>query len=956
MSARRQQEAARSAQEAERLRRQTARQHPVLQSYAAETQRLAEQRTQPNAIPQRINRASQQVSEANSAFSDLRQRYIAVKQRIDASGLDRATGLMLRREFESLPNLSVLERRAAAVSRELEDIEYLLFERRDDRRGSDDINTVREQLLAEIGEAGNREDLEAAATELAIARRDVLAELENDADRYQDVLVDLDRESQQLFEATSDYESFIRERILWVRSIPADQVDVIADLGATWGWLLSTDDWKASWENARSDTVKRFPSVLFSAAVIVLLFAGAQVSVRRIGDAAEQVKRYRTDRFSHTLRVVLFTAIAASPVAVLLWWMGWVFARPISQEPVAVAVGTGLQDASYLLFALSLVRQAVRPRGLLDAHFRWSATVTSTVRGHLRWFIPVVIPAVGLIATVSVFGDERSAASLGRIGFTVIMLAGVVLLHMLLRPKGPIAREWLEDHEGGWLDRLKYILYVLILLVPIDLVVLSWMGFYYTAIQLEQRLQATVLLAFALVLANGLLLRWLFLARRKVTVEDAKRRREQAIAQAKSGHAATEEGPTESSVPAIDEDKLDLPNISSQTRQLFRTAVWITAAIGVFTIWADVLPALRMLDSIEIYPTPRVVESDEDAGVEIFETGITARAAATQTGSDGASAANGSNAGSNGASGSGSSLSLPGLPSTGSADATASAESDEGLTITVADIGVALIVLLATYVAFRNLPGLTEIVVLQRLPLDAGSRYALSTVLKYTITIIGLAAAFGALNISWSNVQWLAAALTFGLAFGLQEIFANFISGLIILAERPIRIGDTVTVGSVSGTVTRIRMRATLITDWDRKELVVPNKNFITGEVINWSLSDPTLRLIIQVGVGYGEDVRKAEKILLEIAKKAANVLKDPKPYVVFGGLGESTLDFELRVFIPHVDHILTVKTELHMRIIERFREEDIEIAFPQRDLHVRSVGELRELIVGPGRAGGKDT
>ena len=297
-----------------------------------------------------------------------------------------------------------------------------------------------------------------------------------------------------------------------------------------------------------------------------------------------------------------------------------------------------------------------------------------------------------------------------------------------------------------------------------------------------------------------------------------------------------------------------------------------------------------------------------------------------------------------------------GLPSTGSADATASAESDEGLTITVADIGVALIVLLATYVAFRNLPGLTEIVVLQRLPLDAGSRYALSTVLKYTITIIGLAAAFGALNISWSNVQWLAAALTFGLAFGLQEIFANFISGLIILAERPIRIGDTVTVGSVSGTVTRIRMRATLITDWDRKELVVPNKNFITGEVINWSLSDPTLRLIIQVGVGYGEDVRKAEKILLEIAKKAANVLKDPKPYVVFGGLGESTLDFELRVFIPHVDHILTVKTELHMRIIERFREEDIEIAFPQRDLHVRSVGELRELIVGPGRAGGKDT
>ena len=153
------------------------------------------------------------------------------------------------------------------------------------------------------------------------------------------------------------------------------------------------------------------------------------------------------------------------------------------------------------------------------------------------------------------------------------------------------------------------------------------------------------------------------------------------------------------------------------------------------------------------------------------------------------------------------------------------------------------------------------------------------------------------------------------------------------------------TVGNVSGTVTRIRMRATLITDWNRKELVIPNKNFITGDVINWTLSDPTLRLDIPVGIGYGEDIRKAEKLLLEVASKSANVQAEPKPYVVFGSLGESTLDFELRVFIPHVDNIITVKTEIHMRIIESFREAGIEIAFPQRDLHLRSAGELRELI-----------
>ncbi|MEN1704719.1 MAG: mechanosensitive ion channel domain-containing protein, partial [Planctomycetota bacterium] len=266
--------------------------------------------------------------------------------------------------------------------------------------------------------------------------------------------------------------------------------------------------------------------------------------------------------------------------------------------------------------------------------------------------------------------------------------------------------------------------------------------------------------------------------------------------------------------------------------------------------------------------------------------------------------------------------------------------------ITLADLGLAVILLVATVIGFRNVPGLLEIVVLQRLPLDAGSRYALSTVLRYLIAMIGIALAFGAIHVSWANVQWLAAALTFGLAFGLQEIFANFISGLIILAERPIRIGDTVTVGQVSGTVTRIKMRATTISDWDRKELVIPNKSFITGDIINWSLSDPMLRIIIPVGVAYGSDLAKVERTLLRIAGENRRLLDDPKPFVHFAQFGDSTLNFELRGFIPSIEHLIPVRHELRMAIAKAFRKADIEIAFPQRDLHVRSIGDLKQLMV----------
>ncbi|STQ13687.1 mechanosensitive ion channel protein MscS [Enterobacter cloacae] len=129
---------------------------------------------------------------------------------------------------------------------------------------------------------------------------------------------------------------------------------------------------------------------------------------------------------------------------------------------------------------------------------------------------------------------------------------------------------------------------------------------------------------------------------------------------------------------------------------------------------------------------------------------------------------------------------------------------------------------------------------------------------------------FGSLGVSWDKLQWLAAALSVGLGFGLQEIFGNFVSGLIILFERPVRIGDTVTIGTFSGTVSKIRIRATTITDFDRKEVIIPNKAFVTERLINWSLSDTTTRVVIRLGVAYGSDLDKVKEVLLKAAKEAS--------------------------------------------------------------------------------------
>ena len=257
--------------------------------------------------------------------------------------------------------------------------------------------------------------------------------------------------------------------------------------------------------------------------------------------------------------------------------------------------------------------------------------------------------------------------------------------------------------------------------------------------------------------------------------------------------------------------------------------------------------------------------------------------------------------------------------------------------VTLADLLLAVVVLLMTVMAARNLPGILQVVLLQRFSLGTGERAAISTIVQYIIAVIGGAYIFKIIGVGWGNVQWLVAALGVGIGFGLQEIVANFISGLILLFERPIRVGDTVTVGEVSGTVTRIRIRATSITDWDKKELVVPNKEFVTGRLVNWTLTDPVLRVVIPVGIAYGSDTEKAREVMLEVAKANPNVLHDPPPSVIFMAFGASSLDFTLRAYTK-IDTMLSVRDELNMAVDKAFREAGIEIAFPQQDIHIRSV------------------
>lgn len=270
----------------------------------------------------------------------------------------------------------------------------------------------------------------------------------------------------------------------------------------------------------------------------------------------------------------------------------------------------------------------------------------------------------------------------------------------------------------------------------------------------------------------------------------------------------------------------------------------------------------------------------------------------------------------------------------------------------LADLLLAVAVAFMTAVLARNGPAVLETTWLARLPIDNAARFAIVTIFRYVVVLVGVVVSLGAIGLGWSRIHWLAAGITVGLGFGLQEIFANFISGLIILFERPVRIGDIVTVGGVDGKITRIRIRATTVTDWNRRELIVPNKEFITGQIINWTLSDPVTRVDIPIGIAYGSNTRLARDLLVKIAAECTHVLDDPAPVALFKGFADSFLDFQLRVYIPNRDVWADMIHELHTRIDDEFRKAGIEIAFPQRDVHIRSMPEALRPAQPPSGAG----
>ncbi|MGQ0634112.1 MAG: mechanosensitive ion channel domain-containing protein [Planctomycetaceae bacterium] len=861
-----------SEQQALAARQATAQAHPSVKRLAAANADLAARRQE---LARNIEQSAMNASRLERRRQSIEEQYERLEERVHRAGLTETEGLLMRKHRDELPSLREHYHLLAENDAEISAVTLEFLELEDQRGELADLEPVVAQYIAELDDTLETLELILVEAELKVmlsTRREYLDALIADTREYSNNLSLVGTRERELVACVRNSRQFVDERILWIRSTTAPRLADLPVLISALGWLSARAQWSQVKETIageiRADSTGYAALLLFG----VLMAIGQYRLKHRLRTWNQEAAKKSGVSFLPTVASLGLSLLLAVGLPALVWLAGWKLADAADRRVFAAAVGRALQGTALLLALLEMARQICRSHGLGEAHFDWPGDILKIARRSLGWFIAAGLPAAFVVLLTEAQPDESWKATLGRTAFVWSQLLVAWCAYRIWHAPRGLVQEIVRNETDAWWRRFQRFWYLATVTGPLALVALAVSGYYYTAVQLAGWALLTLCLLFSLIVLHALMLRWVLLAYRELAMRRARERRAAEAAASTDGKPPLAENPAS-------ETAVSLADISQQTRSLLRLAMCAVLFLGTWLIWEGGLPALGILQRVQVWPLRLPLQVLDVAA--------------------------------------------------------------ESSALTLADIILAALIAVVTLAASRNVPGLLELTILRRLSLDAGARYAVGAISKYVIGVVGIVAAVGRLGIGWSQVQWLVAAVSVGLGFGLQEIFANFVSGLILLFERPIRIGDIVSVADVTGKVSRIRIRATTITDWDLRELVVPNREFVTGRVMNWTLSDTLARMTVRVGVVHGCNPDLVRQVLLDVARNHPLVRHDPPPHALLDEIGDKTLIFTLRVYMSSLDVSLQLRHELQTQIIAALARAGIDIPYPQRDLHLRTTPEL---------------
>ena len=879
--------------------RQLSEKLPMLAPIAAETEELAITLWAPDGVVAQSERTIKALDDTRLHQAQLNRIAELTSRKFEAYGHRGSVTRWWPDVPDDFPEPGSVANTIQYLDKGIPEVEHRLIVYEQLRSGSHDL--ARKTMLDIQAELGGELDPELAqqVRDLFAMRQDLLDELIQRGGRYSNHLIEHRAAASRFLDQVQDVERFLYSHILWSRSVPRPIIPRLKDIGEAMGWLTSTKHL----QSVKVPGIEIGGKGIFAALLLALLVLLRQPMRKRLRKISERVHNPERDSVGASVKASLITLLLAAPLPMALYLAG-IMTERIAGSTYWHSSAEAFSELAMVAALLELIRQIFGPFGVAEVHFGWPADATRPLYRGLQLSEVIGLPLLYAALHLAFAGMRLDSPdqlqlynnSLGRIAFVAAMvLFGLSILAMLRPEKKTDPSE--QEMRLPWPQRFSeyafptaflgaYPIIVFSTIVP---AVLAVFGFYVTGMLLAYQMLRTLLLGIVVMVGGGLVHRWRIVNRNRslLDVSDEDDREERAR---------------------------DFEAAEKQVSHLFRFATISVLAVGLLSIWSDAMPMLQLLKRVQILPRVQMLEPVEDPATTLGATVEVPEAPVRETNESPAA-------------------SEPGIPDVAGGAPDATTLPAESPPLTLWNLLEAIIAGVFSLVLVKNLPGVIEIMLQRRTTLDGGARFAFSTLVRYSITIIGTIIVFGLLGVTWGKVQWLAAALTFGLGFGLQEIVANFVSGLILLVERPVRVGDVVTIGNLMGKVSRIQIRATTITLWDRSEMIVPNKEFITTKLVNWTLSDSKRRIEIPLRIAYGADLELVKTILVDAAKQHPAVLDDPAPHVLLLTFGDDAINFELR-FVVDFGQGLTTKDAVQMTIERAFREHAIEFALPKSEVH----------------------
>ena len=805
---------------------------------------------------EKTNTLTQDELRMRNVLDNLTQTQRTIDEQISALQGTLVLSRIIQQQKQKLPtNLNI-----QGLSKQIADLRVQIFDITQRRNELYDLDSYISKVEAEENQVFTAEE-KTQLENLLLERRKMASDVIKSLNNQLNLAISLELTQQRITQISDQIQAKLDQQSFWVRSNNPINLDWLkalpTSLDIQFSGMLKHLGFPTNFDNL---------PYLLSYVLILIIIGGAIFKFKptikqRLALINSEINTLRSDSQWHTPIALVLTGLLN--LSGTLWFLavcqmiGFFFFRDPQEF-----WDWSFRMAGYWWF-FNVWYAIYRPNGIFVRHFGFAQNDAEKFRSVVKHIIVAVI----LLLNTSVFSNVMDNGLANDVLGELNTIAALIFCVVMIAPRFNSALRSFEKSQSKRNNVVVKTIQVLLQLIPVGLIVLVVLGYYYTALNLIQHMINSYIAWCVWFILRQTVYRGITVSSRRLAHRRLQEKRRQKAED-------LNESPSSDDVVLVtaQEEGLALNEVRSQLLRFADLFIW-TALFAIFYfVWSDLITVASYLRDITLWQ-----QSSQVDGVSVTES------------------------------------------------------------ITLFNLLVALVIIAITYVLVRNISGILEVLVFSRVKLSQGTPYTITTLLTYVIVAIGGAWAFATLGMSWSKLQWLFAALSVGLGFGMQEIFANFVSGIILLFERPIRVGDTVTINDITGTVAKIRIRAITIIDPDRKEVIVPNKSFVTGQVTNWALSNTVTRLIVNIGVAYGSDLALVKHLLLQAANEQPGILKDPEPHALFLSFGASTLDHELRVYVGQLSERTSVTDALNRRINELFAENNIDIAFNQLDVFIKN-------------------